>query len=76
MTDIVVPAGLWEDTDTAVIGSWLYNEGDMVQAGAVIAEIMVEKSSYELTAPVGGTLRIGLPEESEVKAGQIVGQVS
>ncbi|MFO1260321.1 MAG: lipoyl domain-containing protein [Sphingomonadaceae bacterium] len=75
MTDIIIPAGLWEDSDTAVIGSWLYNEGDVVQAGAVIAEIMVEKSSYELTAPAGGTLHIGAAEESEVRAGQIVGRI-
>ena len=76
MTDIIIPAGLWEDSDTAVIGSWLYNEGDVVQAGAVIAEIMVEKSSYELTTPAGGTLHIGATEESEVRAGQIVGRIS
>jgi len=76
VTDIIIPAGLWEDSDTAVIGSWLYNEGDVVQAGAVIAEIMVEKSSYELTAPAGGALHIGAAEESEVRAGQIVGRIS
>ncbi|MGD9811613.1 MAG: biotin/lipoyl-containing protein [Sphingobium sp.] len=75
MTDIVVPSGLWEASDTAVIASWLYGDGDAVQAGAVIAEIMVEKSSFEVTAPANGVLRIGLEEESEVSAGQVIGSV-
>jgi len=76
VTDILVQTGLWEDTDTAVIGSWLYSDGDVVQAGAVIAEIMVEKSSFELTAPASGILHIGAAEESEVAAGQVVGRIS
>ena len=76
MTDIVVPAGLWETSDTAVIGSWLYGDGDTVQAGAAIAEIMVEKSSFELLAPTSGILQVGAAEESEIKAGQVVGRIS
>ena len=76
MTDILVPTGLWEDTDTAVIGSWLYSDGDAVQAGAVIAEIMVEKSSFEVIASASGTLRINVAEESEVRAGEVIGRIA
>ena len=73
MTDILVPAGLWTENDTAVISSWLYGNGEAVQAGTLIAEIMVEKSSFEVTAPDSGVLTIGMPEESEVQAGQVIG---
>lgn len=75
MTDIVVPAGLWSEGDNAVIGSWLYSDGDMVQDGAVVADIMVEKTSYELIAPAGGRLSIAVPEEGEIQPGQVVGRI-
>lgn len=76
MTDIVVPSGLWDTSDTAVIGSWLYGDGDAVQAGVAIAEIMVEKSSFEVIAPASGTLSIGTAEESVVRAGEVIGRIA
>lgn len=76
MTDIVVPSGLWEASDTAVIGSWLYGDGEAVQKGAAIAEIMVEKTSFEVIAPASGTLRVGVAEEAEVRAGEVIGSIA
>lgn len=75
MTDIVVPAGLWDDSDTAVVGSWLYGDGEAVSAGAVVAELMVEKTSFEITAPASGTLSIAVAEETEVQPGQVIGSI-
>jgi pyruvate/2-oxoglutarate dehydrogenase complex dihydrolipoamide acyltransferase (E2) component len=75
MTDITVPAGLWNDGDEAAISAWLYADGDAVAEGAVIAEIMVEKSSFELTAPASGTLHIDVPAETAVAAGEVVGRI-
>lgn len=75
MTDILVPAGLWSEGDSAVIGSWLYADGDIVVEGAVIAEIMVEKTSHELLAPAGGTLHLAVAEEVEISAGQLIGRI-
>lgn len=75
MTDILVPAGLWSEGESAVVGSWLYGDGDRVQEGTVVAEIMVEKTSHELLAPASGTLRIVVAEEAEVAEGQAIGQI-
>lgn len=75
MTDITVPTGLWNDSDEAAISAWLYADGDTVTEGAIIAEIMVEKSSFELTAPVSGTLHIAVAAETPVTAGEIVGRI-
>lgn len=75
MTDILIPHGLWSQGDTAVIGSWLYADGDVVHRGNVIAEIMVEKTSHELIAPATGILRIAVPEEVELAPGQSVGRI-
>ncbi|WP_374525284.1 biotin/lipoyl-containing protein [Sphingopyxis sp.] len=75
MTDITIPTGLWNEGDEAAISAWLYADGDVVTEGSIIAEIMVEKSSFELTAPASGTLRIDVPAETPVAAGEIVGRV-
>jgi pyruvate/2-oxoglutarate dehydrogenase complex dihydrolipoamide acyltransferase (E2) component len=74
--DITIPVGHWRDEDSAVISSWLYNDGDVVQTGAVVAEIMVEKASFEIVAPGSGTLRIGVGEEIEVQQGDVVGHIA
>lgn len=75
MTDILIPAGLWSEGDSAVIGSWLYADGDLVHQGNIIAEIMVEKTSHDLAAPATGILRIAVPEEAELSPGQSVGRI-
>lgn len=75
MTDITVPAGLWNDGNEAAISAWLYADGDAVAEGAIIAEIMVEKSSFELTAPASGILHISVAAEIPVTAGEVVGSI-
>jgi len=75
MTDVPIPADLWSADDVAAISAWLYDDGDSVQAGAVIAEIMVEKSSYELIAPATGKLQIVVPAEAVVTQGQVAGRI-
>lgn len=75
MTDIIVPSGQWKDTDVAVVGSWLYADGETVSAGTVIVELMVEKTSFELVAPASGSLSIGVEEEVEVHPGQVIGSI-
>ncbi len=75
MTDITVPTGLWSESDEAAISAWLYADGDAVAEGAIIAEIMVEKSSFELTAPASGILHISVVAEIPVTAGEVVGSI-
>ena len=75
MTDVTVPEGLWSDSDEAAISAWLYADGDQVSEGAVIAEIMVEKSSFELLAPASGALHILVAAETPVAAGEVVARV-
>jgi pyruvate/2-oxoglutarate dehydrogenase complex dihydrolipoamide acyltransferase (E2) component len=76
MTDVVVPTGLWSEADDAAISSWFYAEGDMVATGAVIAEIMVEKTSFELLAPASGCLHIAVAAEVPIAAGDVVGRIA
>lgn len=75
MTDVTIPTGLWDEGDEAAISTWFYVDGDQVAEGAVIAEIMVEKSSFELLAPAAGALRILLPAEAVVQPGQLAARI-
>jgi len=75
MTDIIVPSDLWTDEGPAVISSWLYDENDRVQAGSVIAEIMFEKSSFEIIAPASGVLSVLVQAEEEIVRSQCIGRI-
>lgn len=75
MTDVSIPAGLWNESDEAAISAWLYSDGDAVSEGSVIAEIMVEKSSFELVAPASGTLHILVGAEVPVRAGEVAARI-
>jgi len=64
--------------ETGAVGTWLVGEGDEVKAGAVIAEIVTEKITYDLEAETAGVvLKILLAEEVEVPVGTpiiVIGQ--
>jgi pyruvate/2-oxoglutarate dehydrogenase complex dihydrolipoamide acyltransferase (E2) component len=75
VSELRLPSGLWAEGDAAVLASWLYADGDQVPAGAIVAEIMVQKSSFEIVAPRAGILRIGTAKESEVRQGEVIGRI-
>lgn len=75
MTDVTIPSGLWDEDREAAISAWLYDDGDVVAEGAVIAEIMVEKTSHDLVAPVAGRLERLVEPEQPLAAGQIVARL-
>jgi pyruvate dehydrogenase E2 component (dihydrolipoamide acetyltransferase) len=47
---------LGNTVEECIITRWVKRDGDTVSAGEVIAEIETDKTSFELTAPVGGTI--------------------
>lgn len=75
MTEILIPHGLWEPDQEAALATWLYGEGESVQEGVTVAEIMVEKTSFEIPAPASGALCISVAEDEIVTPGQVVGSV-
>jgi pyruvate/2-oxoglutarate dehydrogenase complex dihydrolipoamide acyltransferase (E2) component len=72
MKELRIPEDLWEQDLDGTLVTWLYESGDEIAAGAVVAQLMVEKIQVDLTAPVGGKLHIELPQESIVRKGQRV----
>lgn len=75
MTDLVVAEGLWEGDATGIISAWLYRDGETVAKGVTVAEIMVEKVSYDLVAPASGRLQVLVAEEEPFAQGAVVGRI-
>lgn len=75
MADVAVPAELWEGDDEAAITAWLARDGERVERGALIAELMVQKAQLELRAPAAGVLHVLKPEDSVVRKGDVVARI-
>jgi len=78
LADITIPQGLWDTgkTPEGVVANWFYREGSTVPAGATVAEIMVEKTNYEIAAPAAGTLHVLVPKDGVVRPGTVIGRVA
>jgi len=73
---VIIPADLWDEDDkTGSIVLWLYADGASVKEGDLIAEVLVEKVTLELTAPASGTLKILVEPEIAVNKGDTVAEI-
>ena len=75
-TRITIPLELWNDDSEGVIVAWLYEDGALVGHGAIIAEVSVEKTQFEVTSPAAGRLRALKPAEATVYAGETIGEIA
>ena len=77
MSDVAVPEGLWDTAKTpeGIVANWFYRDGSKVEAGTKIAELMVEKTVFDVAAPAAGTLRILVPKDGVVKPGALIGRI-
>jgi pyruvate/2-oxoglutarate dehydrogenase complex dihydrolipoamide acyltransferase (E2) component len=77
LSDIAVPEGLWDISKTpeGIVANWFYRDGSTVDAGAKIAELMVEKTVFDVAAPTGGQLRILVPKDGVVRPGTLIGWI-
>ncbi len=76
--EVRIPADLWDTgiTPEGVVANWFYREGATVEAGATLAEILVEKSAYEVSAPASGRLRIIAPADAVVTPGTVIAEIA
>lgn len=73
---ILIPEGLWPQDQTGVVATWLYEHGDQVEEGAVIVEVMIDKTQIEIPAPGTGRLHILRQEEEQVACGEVIGELT
>ena len=72
--DIVVPDVMLENDD-CVVQEWWFDEGEIVEEGIVIVDVMVEKVSIEVPAPASGRLKILVQAEEEVGETGLIGKI-
>ncbi len=76
MSKIRIPEDCWDDDSEGAISTWYFDDGDKVESGDVVCEVMNEKVSTEITAPASGLLKIAVPAETPVKKGAVIASVS
>ncbi len=69
----VPPVG--ESITEVTVANWLKKDGDPVAMDEVIAELESDKATFELTAPVAGTLRIKKQQGESVAIGDLVCEI-
>lgn len=75
MTDVTLPP-LAEGIDKAGVSYWHHKVGDKVNEGEDLVELVTDKASFNLPAPVSGTLKEMLIKEGEeVKVGQVLARI-
>lgn len=60
---------------TGVVATWFALDGEAVTEGQVIAELMVDKVTVDVEAPVAGVLRTLVEEEGEAAQGQVIATI-
>jgi pyruvate/2-oxoglutarate dehydrogenase complex dihydrolipoamide acyltransferase (E2) component len=74
--DVCIPDDLGPEGQESSISTWFFADGDRVEQGDLIAEVMYEKSTNELLAPASGTLEILVAAEEAVANGQLVARIA
>jgi len=64
-----------ESITSGVLGGWKKKNGDAVSSGEALFEIETDKVTSEVFAEADGTIEILVPEGTEVKVGQTVGNL-
>ena len=71
---VIIPA-VGESITSGVLSAWHKQNGDQVAVGDLLFVLDTDKVSSEVTALEAGVLSIKVPEGSEVKIGETVGEV-
>jgi 2-oxoglutarate dehydrogenase E2 component (dihydrolipoamide succinyltransferase) len=74
MIEIKVPT-VGESITSGTLGAWRKKPGEYVKEGEILLEIETDKVTSEVYAEVSGTLQQMVSEGTEVKIGQVVGQI-
>ena len=75
MKEVVLPE-LAEGVNEATISYWHFEEGENIEEGADLVEMMTDKATFNVPAPSTGTLTKRMFEEGEVvKVGAVLATI-
>lgn len=77
MTEVLFPQLSNENPDgEGVLATWFVDEGATVADGDLIAEVMVEKVTGEVRAPVSGAIHLTVYEDDVVPQRSVIATIS
>ncbi len=75
MTEVKLPP-IAEGVDKANVSYWHRSSGDQVKEGEDLVELVTDKATFNLPAPISGILKeIIVNEGEEVKVGQVIARI-
>ncbi len=72
---ITFPEMSKDESAEGVLATWFVKTGERVRVGQVIAEVMVDKVSLDVEAPIDGTVTLLVEEESAVRQGTPIASI-
>ena len=72
---ITFPVMSNEPDAVGVVATWFVKSGESVSAGQVVAEVMVDKVSVDIEAPIGGVVTLLVEEEASVAQGSDIARI-
>lgn len=76
MSTAVVLADLGAPRNQARVSAWFVEAGDSVHAGERLVEVLIPGGTFDVSAPVSGTLsRIAKPLDAVVNTGDTLGWI-
>ena len=64
-----------EPNAEGVLATWFVSDGDQVASGQLLGEVMVEKVSGEVVAPIAGRVSLLVGEDQAVRQGEPIARV-
>lgn len=76
MTEVLLPVLSRERPEAeGVVATWFVNDGQVVTAGQLLAEVQVDKVSQEVPAPIAGVVHILTAEGDAVRQGSAIARI-
>jgi pyruvate/2-oxoglutarate dehydrogenase complex dihydrolipoamide acyltransferase (E2) component len=76
MTDVLFPLMSQADGATGVIVTWFVESGDEVTSMTLIAEVAVDKVDADVYPPTSGVITLLVEENTEIRQGAVIAQVT
>jgi pyruvate/2-oxoglutarate dehydrogenase complex dihydrolipoamide acyltransferase (E2) component len=64
-----------DEAAEGVLATWFVRSGEAVKSGQVIAEVMVDKVSVDIEAPIAGVVTCLVEEEAAVRQGSPIAEI-
>jgi pyruvate/2-oxoglutarate dehydrogenase complex dihydrolipoamide acyltransferase (E2) component len=75
VTDVRFPESQYNEDASGVVATWYVADGEQVADGQLLAEVQLDKASFEVPAPCAGTVHLLVGEDAEVTPGAVIARI-